>query len=137
MSQVRAYVSQREEITFAGTVGPDAHPFSTIVSAPMVSEWATPPGTGFVLSHCPFQGVGASHEMLGITWAAHTARLAVSFEGSAHEPVGSSQLHASHALGATRSACPSYPVVIGPSGHSGACSSGPNQSNVGESHRDG
>jgi hypothetical protein len=38
MSHVRAYVSQREEITFAGAVGPDAHPFSTIVSGGMLRE---------------------------------------------------------------------------------------------------
>jgi hypothetical protein len=38
MSQVRAYVSQREEITFAGTIGPDAHPFSAIVSGGIFRE---------------------------------------------------------------------------------------------------
>jgi hypothetical protein len=58
-------VSQRSEITFAGIVGPVTQPFSIIVSAPIVSEWATPAGTWFVLSHWPSQGVGALNDAGG------------------------------------------------------------------------
>jgi hypothetical protein len=44
-SQPRAKVFQYEEMTFVGTVGPDAHPSSIIVSALIVSAWAAPAGT--------------------------------------------------------------------------------------------
>jgi hypothetical protein len=106
-SQARPYVSHRSEITFAGTGGAGAHPFSLMPSAPIVSEWARPEGTCVVSSQCPSQGLGASYDVLEPPGMLHAVVLAVSVEGSAHEPVGDSQAHASQPGGATRSACPS------------------------------
>ena len=135
MSQARAYVSQCKESNFAGTGGPGMHAFSFSMSGAIVREWAAPEGVLVVLSQAPSQGSGALNEVSGPSLnLPHVASLAMSTEESPQDPVGNSQLHTSHALGTTRSACPSYAVVIGPSGHSGACSSGPNQSNVGDAH---
>jgi hypothetical protein len=64
MSQARANVSQRSEVTFAATGGPGAHPFSIIVSAPIVREWAAPLGVCVELSQLPFQEAGASNEVV-------------------------------------------------------------------------
>jgi hypothetical protein len=59
VSQVRTNVSQRSEITFAGMVGPGAHPFSVIVSGSIFTEYAFPAGTWVVPSQSPPQGTGA------------------------------------------------------------------------------
>ena len=99
-------MSQRKETTFAALGGPAAQPFSVIAIGSIVREWAAPLGVWFVLSQFPFQGVGALNEVV-TPGVPHTAVLAVSVAGSAQDPVGGSQVHASHTDGATRSACPS------------------------------
>jgi hypothetical protein len=60
-----------------------------------------------VLSQLPFQGAGALNEVLAPPGMLHAVVLAVSASGSAQEPVGGSQVHASHMLGATRLVRPS------------------------------
>jgi hypothetical protein len=100
-------VSQWREVTFAATGGPTAHPFSVIAIGSIVREWAAPLGVWVVLSQLPFQGVGALNEVLDPPGMLHEVVLAVSVEGSAQDPVGGSQVHASQRLEATRSACPS------------------------------
>jgi hypothetical protein len=109
------------------------HPFSITASGAIVSEAATPAGTCVAVSHWPSQGAGASNEALDPPGMLHAFVLAVSVDGSAQDPVGGSQVHASHALGATRSSCPSQKMPVGPVGHSGAWPAGPDQSNVGPS----
>ncbi len=103
-SHARANVCQYDEITFAGTVGPEAQPFSVIVSGSIVREWAAPWGTWVVLSQSPSQGSGALNEAVEPPGMLHASVLTVSFEGSAHDQVGDSHAHASHAVGAKRSA---------------------------------
>jgi hypothetical protein len=105
-SQPRANVSQCNEITFAGMGGPGAQPFSFIASAPIVREYAFPLGIWVELSHCPSQEAGASNEVVA-PGVPHTAVLAMSVDGSAHDPVGGWHVHTSHKGGATRSARPS------------------------------
>jgi hypothetical protein len=100
-------VSQCREVTFAATGGPTAHPFSVIAIGAMVREWAAPLGVWVVLSQLPFQGAGALNEVVAPPGMLHAVVLAVSASGSAQDPVGGSQVHASQTLGATRSACPS------------------------------
>jgi len=63
-SHVRANVCQYEEITFAATGGPGAHPFSVIVIGSIVSEYALPAGIWVVLSQSPSQGSGALNEVI-------------------------------------------------------------------------
>jgi hypothetical protein len=63
--------------------------------------------------------VGALNEVLEPPDMLHAVVLAVSVEGSAQDPVGGSQVHASQAGRATRSVFPSYEIVVGPRGHSG------------------
>jgi hypothetical protein len=58
-SHARANVFQCSESTFAGMVGPGAHPFSVIVSGSIFTEYAFPAGTWVVPSQSPSQGAGA------------------------------------------------------------------------------
>ena len=105
VSHPRANVSQRNETTFAATGGPGAQPFSVIAIGSIVREWAAPLGVWVVLSQLPFQEAGASNEVV-TPGVPHTAVLAVSVDGSAQDPVGGSQVHASQMGRATRSVRP-------------------------------
>ncbi len=105
-AQARAYVSQCEETTFAAARGPGSHPFSIIVTAPIVTECATPGAIWTVSSQCPSQDTGALNDVIPPPGMLHAVVLTVSVDGRSHDPVGGSHVHASHAFGATRSACP-------------------------------